>query len=122
MKTKALLSVLVAVIMVCGFLVLTATALKAQPTPLPPSSVSSTDAQNVELVGHIGGPAYAVAAQGNYAYVGTGYEFAVLDVSDPTAPRRVGYTLLPSTIERIVVSGTQFSAAYDQYVSNNWPE
>jgi len=36
------------------------------------SPTHTTDAQNVELVGQIGGLTLAIFAQGNYAYVGEG--------------------------------------------------
>lgn len=52
--------------------------------------VSTQQAQNVELVGQIGGPAKAVATQGGYAYVVTGPLLVVVDVSDPANPTRVG--------------------------------
>lgn len=56
------------------------------------SSLQATQAisQNVELVGQIGGPAYAVAAQDNYAYVGVGPSLVILDVFAPTRPALVG--------------------------------
>ncbi len=38
------------------------------------------------LVGQIGGPAYAVAVQANYAYLGIGPRLWVLDVSNPAHP------------------------------------
>ncbi len=49
-------------------------------------------AQNVELVGQIGGAAMAVAVQGNFAYVGVGPRLVILDISDPTSPAIVGQT------------------------------
>ena len=51
---------------------------------------TTTDAQNLELVGHIGGTSYAVFTQGDYAYVAMGTELAILDVSASTHPVRVG--------------------------------
>ena len=55
------------------------------PTPTP-----TPRAQNIELVGQIGGPARAVAQQGDYAYVLTGPLLVVLDVSDAANSLRVG--------------------------------
>ena len=43
-----------------------------------------------KVVGQTGGATQAVAVQGSYAYVGVGMQVAVLDVSSPSAPRRVG--------------------------------
>ena len=73
------------------------------------TSVASSSAisQNVELVGQIGGPTYAVAVQDHYAYVGIGAKLAVLDISDPANPIVVGQTdVLPETVQEVVVSGT----------------
>jgi hypothetical protein len=55
-----------------------------------PTSVTTQQAQNVERVGQIGGPAKAVASQGNYAYVVTGPLLVILDITDPANPIRVG--------------------------------
>jgi hypothetical protein len=44
------------------------------------------------LVDQIGGEVTAVAARGDYAYVGIGPRLVVLDVRDPTQPRKVGET------------------------------
>jgi hypothetical protein len=66
----------------------------------------------VELVGHIGGATWAVAAQGNYAYVGEGPRLAVLDISDPTAPVKVGETSpLSGVIQDIAAAGDYVYAA-----------
>jgi hypothetical protein len=53
-------------------------------------SFTARRAQNVELVGQIGGPAKAVASQGDYAYVVTGPRLVIVDISDPANPTRVG--------------------------------
>lgn len=53
------------------------------------TSISARRAQNVELVGQIGGPAKAVASRGDYAYVVTGPLLVILDISEPTNPIRV---------------------------------
>ncbi|MFL7791684.1 MAG: LVIVD repeat-containing protein [Anaerolineae bacterium] len=59
----------------------------------------------IELVGHLGGVANAVAAQGSYVYAGFGSELAILDISDPVSPERVGYIVLPGLVEDLVVAG-----------------
>ena len=45
---------------------------------------TTADAQNVEFVGHIGGATYAVAVQGNYAYIGEGYRECLERASEPS--------------------------------------
>jgi len=69
-------------------LILTALPLASTATVLPPEHAptaervypTAADAQNVELVGQIGGFSYSVAVQGNYAYLGVGPKLAVLDI------------------------------------------
>jgi hypothetical protein len=73
---------------------------------------------NVDLVGHFGGAANTVLVQDDYAYVGFGPEMAILDVSNPTAPRRIGYLVLPgqdeNEVNAITVVGTY------AYVADNY--
>ncbi|RPI31457.1 MAG: hypothetical protein EHM70_11465, partial [Chloroflexota bacterium] len=71
------------------------------------------DRQNVELVGHIGGTAHAIAVQGNYAYTGIGSELAVLDMSDPMNPNRVGYVVLPGQVMDVKFADSLVYAASD---------
>jgi uncharacterized protein (TIGR03437 family) len=60
-----------------------------------------------QLIGQIGGPTQAVAAQGNHAYVGVGQRLIVLDVTDPTTPREVGSSApFADFVRDIAVSGT----------------
>jgi len=49
----------------------------------------------VTFEGHFGGPTYATAVSGNYAYVGQGQDLVVLDVSNPSQLLELGriYTL-----------------------------
>ena len=62
--------------------------------------------QNVELVGQIGGVSYAVAVQGNYAYLGVGPRLVVLDISNPANPTVVGQTeVLPGVVQGVAVAG-----------------
>jgi hypothetical protein len=66
----------------------------------------SADAENVEFVGHIGGPTYAVAVQGNHAYIGEGYFLTTLDVSNPAAPTLLGKTdSFPAMVRAVYVYG-----------------
>jgi DNA-binding beta-propeller fold protein YncE len=53
----------------------------------------TADAENVELVGHIGGPALAVAVQEAYAYTGEGLRLTILDISNAGSPTVVGKTV-----------------------------
>jgi hypothetical protein len=75
--------------------------------PPTPASVLPLDphAENVDVIGHIGGTVSAVVAQGHYVYAGIGSELAVLDISIPEQPERVGYVVLPGLVKNIVVSG-----------------
>ena len=41
------------------------------------------------VIGHVGGPALAVAAQGSYVYLGGSGEFTVVDVGNPARPQAV---------------------------------
>ena len=62
--------------------------------------------QNVQLVGQIGGETYAVAVQGNYAYIGVGPRLVILDVSNPALPAVVGQTgVLPGVVEDVALDG-----------------
>jgi len=69
---------------------------------------AAPNAQNVELVGQIGGACLAVAVQGNMAYVGLGPRLAALDVSSPASPTLLGQSVvLPGVMEGVVVAGSQ---------------
>jgi hypothetical protein len=50
------------------------------------------DSWNVEYVGHIGGITWAIAVQGNYAFVGEGPQLTILDISNPASPTVTGKT------------------------------
>jgi len=64
-------------------------------------------AQNVELVGQIGGVTSAVAVQGRYAYIGVRLRLVILNVADPAHPAVVGWMgVLPDVVGDVVVSGT----------------
>ena len=64
------------------------------------------EAKNVRLVGRWPyGPAYAVVIQGRYAYLGSGGVVFVLDISDPSSPRRLGGCATPGIVEGLFVSG-----------------
>ena len=65
------------------------------------------DAQNVELVGQIGGwEAWGVHVTGGYAYVAAGSSgLRVVNVSDPTIPIEVGAYDTPGYAENVYVAG-----------------
>jgi len=52
---------------------------------------------------YMGGPAYAVAVQGDRAYVGAGNRLAVVDVSDPAALQVVGSLIYADYVQEIHV-------------------
>ncbi len=58
----------------------------------PLQGLATATAQNVELVGQVGGAAWAVAVQGNYAYAAIGPRLVILNISDPANPTAVGRT------------------------------
>ena len=62
-------------------------------------------AQNVKLVGQIGGQVHAVALQGNYAYIGVGGRLVILNVSDSAHPVVVGQIGVPRVITGVAVAG-----------------
>ena len=64
------------------------------------------EAKNVRLVGRWPyGPAFAVVVQGRYAYLGSGISILVLDISDPSSPRKVGECVTPGIVIGLFVSG-----------------
>jgi len=74
---------------------------------VPPSArgqdFTGSPTTNVELVGQIGGATYAVAVQGDYAYIGEGADLAILDVSHPTSP--ILMARIPLPVSDLVVIG-----------------
>ena len=68
----------------------------------------------IDFLNSIGGGAWGVAVQGNYAYVGEGSSFLVLNVSNPSSPLLVGRLPLPGTIRKISLFGQYaYVAAHD---------
>ena len=71
-----------------------------------PPPVLPAEIRDLELAGYLGtAQAQAVSVQGDHAYVGFGIALAVLDVSSPGRPQRVGYTVLPNWVLDVAVSG-----------------
>jgi len=64
------------------------------------------EAKNVRLVGRWPyGPPWAVVVQGRYAYLGSGGGIFLLDMSDPSSPRKVGECVTPGPVEGLFASG-----------------
>lgn len=57
----------------------------------------------LELINRLGGPVLAVAVQEQVAYVGHSFEFAILDLRDPSAPARIAW--LPISSNDITLHG-----------------
>jgi hypothetical protein len=77
---------------------------KQLPIRLPRPAVT------VDQVGHFGGAANTVSIRDHYAYMGSGPEVSILDISDPTRPRRIGQFVLPGertvTVQDITIEGS----------------
>jgi hypothetical protein len=74
---------------------------KTGPTIPPPV----TDASEIDMLAHIGGPGWAVAIEGHYAYIGVGRGVTILDIADPHHPVFVTQAVfLPSAGTDIVVA------------------
>jgi uncharacterized repeat protein (TIGR02543 family) len=70
----------------------------------------------IQLAGSIGGTVSAVAAQGNYCYIGEGSTFTVLGMSNPSAPSPIGHLAMPGLVQDVVLftnSGRQYAAVAD---------
>jgi hypothetical protein len=58
------------------------------------------------LLGQIGGSAYAVAVDGQFAYLGQGPRMIVLDISNPAKPNLIGESeVLPGLVQGIQING-----------------
>lgn len=66
-------------------------------------SIVDPTAPTLQLLGHVAGPALAVAVQDEYAYLGFSYELVVLDIQDRTNPHWVAALPLPTT--ELVLAG-----------------
>ncbi len=71
-------------------------------------------AQNVTLVGHIGGTVGTLLIEGSYAYAGIGPELAILNVANPAAPARIGYLVLPDLVRDVTVVDSHAYVADDE--------
>ncbi|MFC1975808.1 LVIVD repeat-containing protein [Chloroflexota bacterium] len=88
---------------------------KTMPVTIPEPTLT------MELVDHRGGKVNNVFVQDNYAYVGFGPELAILDISAPHQPIRIGHIVLPakyrSIVQDITVAGP-YAYVLDQ--NNLW--
>ena len=75
----------------------------------PPESIAwefpPSQAQNVDLCGHIGGACGAVAVKGNRVLIGQGPRLTSVDVSSPTRPVEEAGLLLPAMVRKIAWAG-----------------
>jgi hypothetical protein len=70
------------------------------------NAVPQASTANLQLVGQISGATFAVAVQGNYAYIGVGPRLVVLNISNKASPVMVGQTnILPGFVEDVAVAG-----------------
>jgi hypothetical protein len=68
----------------------------------------------LEAVGHWGGLASKVVADGDRVYLAQWNDFTVLDVSNPTHIRKVGYQLLPGYIVDFIILDGYIYVAWEQ--------
>ena len=62
------------------------------------------DEVSIDYIGQVGGPIYAVAMVGDFAYVGEGGNLTILDISTPNAPLVVGRSAnFPNLLRDVVV-------------------
>ncbi len=69
------------------------------------AGISAADEINVELVSHFGGEVSDAVIDGNYAYIGQGQDFVVLDITDISTPSEVGRVTISSWVYDIAMSG-----------------
>ena len=67
---------------------------------------------NIDFVSSVGGSCFGATVQGNYAYVGEGRNFVVLNVSSPSSPSKVGQVTLPGLVRGIALLPPSYQYAY----------
>ena len=106
MRTGVLFTALFLTVILASWLASAGTAQTLERRPADIEGSRQPVPWDVELVGQVGGPIFAVDVQGQYAYVGIGPRLTVLDVSDPTRPAVVGQSnVLPYTVRDIHIAG-----------------
>jgi len=88
-------------------------ALIAAAVCMASAGVGAANDVNVTLEGHFGGETDAVAVYGDYAYIGQGQDFVVLDISNPASPVELGRVTTPDVIYGVAVSGDYAYVADD---------
>jgi hypothetical protein len=81
------------------------------PDGFPAPLANPEDSDHVRMINHQGGYAELVAVQRNRAVAYSAGELAVLDISDPAHPVRLGYTMLPAGIWHLAIYGDMVFAA-----------
>jgi RHS repeat-associated protein len=66
--------------------------------------IGMADEVNLTLEGHFGGLTNAVEVSGNFAFIGQGQDFIVLDISNPTTPLKLGRLNINGYIMDIKIS------------------
>jgi hypothetical protein len=95
-----------ALVMLCLAVLPASTTTQAYHTQMPDRAAPlAIEKSQIKLVGHLGTMVTLVAIQGNYAYIGGGYEFAVLALDNQAVPQRLGHVLLPNAIQGIAIAG-----------------
>jgi len=69
------------------------------------AGAASAPAVNMELVGHFGGQISAVDIVGNYAYIGQGPDFLILNIGNSSSPILVSKITTEDIISEVKVSG-----------------
>ena len=62
--------------------------------------------QHVSRLSVIGGDMRGIAVSGNFAYLGEGSKFVVVDITSPTLPQRIAEVDLPDIVESVDVQGS----------------
>lgn len=94
-------------LLVLGLLANLPEAESAQGAGAPAAILDSSGVDGLELVGQYGGIVWAIAVQGQYAYVGIGPRLVVFDIRPPANPTPVGRSpILPRLVYRVAVAGS----------------
>ena len=86
----------------------------AESSGMHATGVQQASEVNITLEGNFGGVTCACAVSGDYAYIGQGQYFVVLDVSNPAVPVELGRLRTGDIIRDIAVSGSY------AYVADNY--
>lgn len=71
---------------------------------LAEESFTSAEGGEFDVVGSLGGGAYPVTVEGNYAYLGIGVNLVVLDISDSNHPKFVSRVFTSSRVSAITIA------------------